>query len=160
MESERGDAPSPSEARDTLSALDRDRTALSARIVTPWWYHPALGLITATLVFSQALPALLASVLVVAAIVCIPVLVLAYRRAYGVTVTTPAGPRSTRMLFALMAVLVVALVTALLIRIAEQPAVWALLPATAAFALAVVLGRRYDRLYREDLVADDGGQRR
>lgn len=160
MESETHGTPSPSEANDALQALADDRTTLSARIVTPWWYHPALGLITAALVISQALPAVPAGVLMAVAIVSTALLVLAYRRAYGVSVTTPAGPRSTRMLFTLMAVLVIAMVAALLIRIAEQPAVWALLPATAAFALTVVLGRRYDRMYRADLVAGDGGGRR
>lgn len=158
MESDTYGTPSSAEAHEALRALADDRTILSARIVTPWWYHPALGVITATMVFAQALPGALASVLMVAGVAGTPLLVLAYRRAYGVGITTPAGRRSTRMLFALIAVLVLAMVSALLVRIAEQSAAWALLPAAAAFALTVILGRRYDRVYREDLVAADGRQ--
>jgi hypothetical protein len=37
------------DARSALQHLDTDRAFLAQRIVTPWWYHPTSGVVTATL---------------------------------------------------------------------------------------------------------------
>lgn len=152
MESDR---PSPSEARAILDGLTADGASLASRVVTPWWYHVALGLVVATIVISQSLPGSLSIGLVVVGVLALPVITTAYMRRYGVSVSSPAGPRSRRLLFATLVVLAASMAAALVIRATDQSAWWALLPAAIAFVTTVVLGRRYDAALRLELAGGD-----
>lgn len=140
-----------SDAREILDALDTDSSRLATRIVTPWWYHVALGAIVALFVVSQTLPAPLAISLVVVGILALPVLSTAYERRYGVSVSQPAGRGSRRLLLAAVGVLAASMALGLAITFAGLSAWWGLLPAAAAFAATVALGRRYDRELRAEV---------
>lgn len=154
MESEshrEGDRPTSEQARDALAALEQDGPKLAARVITPWWYHPALGLSAAALVISQLLPVVPAIVLVAAAIAVIPVIVIVYRRQYGVSVSQPAGRRSRAVLVALFVMLATVFIAAVLMRMGELSPWWGAVAASVAFAGTVILGRSYDSAFRADL---------
>ncbi|WP_100365126.1 hypothetical protein [Diaminobutyricimonas aerilata] len=143
--------PSPADARAALSSLDADGARLAQHVVTPWWYHPALGAVVALLTGAQALPMPVAIVLVAVGIAALPVLTTTYSRRYGVAVSQPAGPRSRRLLHLALAMVIAAMAASLTIRLGALPTWWALAPTTLAFAMTVVLGRRYDGALRDEL---------
>ena len=82
--------PSATEATDALGQLSADRSRLADRVVTPWWYHPTLGIIVSVFVLAQVLSPPLSISLVALGIIAIPVLTTAYSRRYGISPTTPA----------------------------------------------------------------------
>lgn len=146
-----GARPDPAEARSALGDLDRDGAALAARIVTPWWYHPVLGAITALFAGAQALPGAGPIVAVTCGIVAIPVLMTTYARRYGVVTTKPAGPRSKRLMLITLVILLAAMASGLVIKVAGAEPLWALLSAAIAFVATVTLGRRYDDALRQEI---------
>ena len=150
MESDR---PSPSEAREILDVLTADGASLATRVVTPWWYHVALGLVVATIVMSQTLSMPFSIGLVVLGILALPVITTTYVRRYGVSASSPAGPRTQRLLVVTLIVLAAGMAAALAIRATDQSAWWGLVPATIAFVTTVVLGRRYDAALRLELAS-------
>lgn len=152
--------PSPSESHDplapayalnALSDLDRDSANLAERVVTPWWYHAALGAIVALTVAAQALPQPAASTLVVLGILAIPLVMHSYGRRHGLATTQPAGPRSRRLLLISVGVLVGAFIAVLAFKLIGVPEVWLLLPASVAGMATVALGRRYDVALRQEI---------
>lgn len=154
-----GDKPQPpsaSEAADILSRLSADRPRLAKQVVTPWWYHPALGLIVSVLVLAQVLSPPLSISLVTLGIIAIPVLTTAYSRRYGLSLTQPTGKRSGRMLLASVGVLALAMAGALVVRLTEVSSWWVLPVVISAFVATVVLGRRYDKMLRKELAQDQG----
>lgn len=153
-----GGAPRPSsaQARDVLSSLDADGTRLAARVVTPWWYHLTLGVIVAVFVGSQALPGSASIGLVALGIIALPILVTVYNRRYGVSISQPTGPRSRRLLFTTVAVLVVAMLSSLVFKMIGFDPWWALIPAVLAAAATTLLGRRYDNALRSELALGRG----
>jgi len=146
-----GARPDPAQARAALGELGRDGAALAARIVTPWWYHPSLGAITALFAGAQALPGVGPIVAVVCGIIAIPILTTTYARRYGVVTTKPAGPRSKRLMLATLVILLAAMASGLVIKVAGAEPLWALLPAAIAFVTTVMLGRRYDDALRREI---------
>lgn len=143
--------PSPAEARAALSDLDADGARLAERVVTPRWYHPTLGAIVALIVCTQALPAPGSLVTLPIALFALPVLVIVYRRRYGVWVSQPAGPRSSRILRTMGTIVLLAFAAALAVKYTAIEYGWVLLPAAVAFVACVVLGRRYDDALRSEL---------
>lgn len=143
--------PTSAEARDVLSLLDVDGTRLAERVVTPWWYHVALGAIVALFVTSQALPTAAMSVPIVLGIVALPVLTTVYSRRYGVSVSQPAGPRGRRLLLMTLGVLVVAMLSGVALKFAGIAPWWVVVPAALAFIVTVILGRRYDDALRSEI---------
>jgi hypothetical protein len=144
---------SPSEAQTALDDMTRDQQHLAARIITPWWYHPALGLITAVFAGGHALPGAWPLGAIVLGIAAIPVLTTAYARTAGVVVTKPAGPRSRRLLLATLLVLVAAMSCSIAFKFLGVSPWWALIPAGVTFVATVVLGRRYDEALRQEIAA-------
>jgi len=142
--------PSAEDARTALAHLDEDRAALAQRIVTPWWYHPALGVIAATFAGAHVLPGAGALMAIALGVVAIPTLMSLYARQTGVVVTKPAGPRSRRFLGAMLIVLVAAMVCALLFKLTGVDPLWGLAPAMVTFVATVILGRRYDDALRRE----------
>lgn len=128
-----------------------DGSRLAARVVTPWWYHPALGVIVAAFAASPAFPGASGIWAVAIGIVLLPILTLTYNRRYGVSTTQPAGPRSKRLLLAMLAILILAMASTLSIKLLALSAWWVVAPAVVAFAATVVLGRRYDAALRDEL---------
>ncbi|TKJ99456.1 hypothetical protein PlfCFBP13513_08770 [Plantibacter flavus] len=149
------DAPSGSrqaaEARIALDAMNRDGERLAARVITPWWYHPALGLITAVFAGAHALPDAWPLAAITLGILAIPVLTTSYARVAGVVVTKPAGQRSRRLLALTVVVLVVTMSTSVAFKFLDVSPGWALIPAGVMFVATVVLGRRYDAALRQEI---------
>ncbi|WP_127782428.1 hypothetical protein [Rhodococcus sp. X156] len=144
-------ALTPAQARQALDGLDVDGARLAEQMVTPWWYHPSLGLVVALIVGAQALPGSAAVVLVALGVIAIPVLTTTYRRRYGISTTQPAGPRSRRLLFLTAGIFLLAMVASTFGKLAGLASGWALLPAVLALVTTVVLGRRYDDVLRSEL---------
>lgn len=46
----------PAEAARQLAALEQYNADLARRVVAPWWYHPALGLVTGSMIAMLAAP--------------------------------------------------------------------------------------------------------
>jgi hypothetical protein len=147
-------APDPDEARASLEALSRDRELLASRIVTPWWYHPAVAAALVVLVYATAAAGWVATWAIwvfigsMGAMLSLPLI---YARRYGVAISRPAGRRSRRMLAVLVTVAAACMAGALVIRLAGLPLVTALIPMTIAAAGTIVLGRAYDAALRRDL---------
>ncbi|MGL3151424.1 hypothetical protein ACSS7Z_13815 [Microbacterium sp. A82] len=152
-----GDSPKPpaqptsAQAREALNTLDADGKSLSQRVVTPWWYHTALGLIVALLVGSQAFSGPASIMVVALSIVAIPVLTMTYSSRYGVTVTQPAGPLSRRLLLVTLGVALLAFLAGVAIKVVGASPWWVAIPAVVAFTVTLVLGRRYDDALRNEI---------
>lgn len=146
--------PSAAEAGDILGRLSTDRSRLADQVVTPWWYHPALGVIMSVFVLAQVLEPPLSISLVALGIVAIPVLTNAYSRRYGISLTQPTGRGSGRMLLASVGILALAIVGALAIRLTGVSLWWVLPLAVSAFVATVVFGRRYDKALRTELAQE------
>lgn len=143
-------------ARAALADVDSARHSVADRLVTPWWYHPALGVIIGAIVVTAALdlhngiriPVALAGA------VGIGLLVGTYQRVTGLWVDMRnLGSRSRRWWLA-YAVLVAILVGISLIPSfgAQALPLWvALLLAGTAVVGTIVLGRRIDAVMREEI---------
>lgn len=150
--------PTATEARAALDALDTDATQLAERIVTPWWYHVALGALVALVIGAVAIPQVSPAVVVPFFVIAIPTLLHVYTSRYGVSTSRPSGPRSRRALLLSLAVLVVLLIAAVLIEKSSLSTWWAVLPTAASFAATVVLGRRYDAVLRAEVATPEASR--
>lgn len=132
-----------------LAALAADRAALADRVVQPWWYDVALGLLLFGFLSSSAFDSLW--VTLPAAVVFLAglgALVAAYRRITGLWVNTPAR-LMTRWGVFVLAVLVPAFVLA---EGFDQR--WAMVVAGAVLGLAAgLLSRHWGRAYAAELRA-------
>ncbi|GAA1485142.1 hypothetical protein [Brachybacterium fresconis] len=147
--------PSPREARSALSDLDSDSARLAGRVVTPWWYHPLLAVFVATFIGSPAMPGGAPPAIVALTIIGVLLLVEAYARRTGISLTLPTGPRSRRLQGVLISLLPLGLAADAAIKLAGLSAVWNLLPAVVAGIAVLVLGRRYDDALRSELARWD-----
>lgn len=86
-------------------------------------------------------------------IIALPVLTPARSSGHGVAVSKPAGPRSRRLLLAVLGVLVAAMLSSLAVKFLDLEPWWALLPAAITFAATVALGRRYDATLRDEIAS-------
>jgi hypothetical protein len=156
METDSGrPAVTPEDASASLDLVDQTRADLADRLVTPWWYHPILGLIEAAFVVSFALTTPGRLVLVVGAIAALGGLVRAYSARTGLAVFGGSYWSMARgWIVGLLAVVVVALALSLL---GDSLAV-SLAAAALAFVASVVCGRRADAAIRARLRA--GGSTR
>src|SRR5688572_10847683 len=93
------ESDTPDGARASLNSVAAARAGLAGRLVTPWWYHPVLGLLVAQHVLAQGLEnsnwTLPSALLLFTG--CLT-LVLAYRRRTGITAAVAQGARSAAVL--------------------------------------------------------------
>ena len=150
--------PTAGEARAVLSALNADATQLAERLVTPWWYHVALGALVALAIGAVSISSVSPAFAIPFFVIAMPSLIHVYTSRYGVSATRPSGPRSRRALLVSLAVLVVLLIAAVLIAKTSLSPWWALLPTSASFGATVMLGRRYDAVLRSEI--SGSGRRR
>lgn len=153
--SSHGAYPSGTDAQQVLSALDSDRAALADRLQAPWWLHAVVALIVAGYV---ALPALwpdgvrwVAYGLVVCGGFAAQI---AYRRIAGVRVSKRKVWQVELAAGAALAALLLLLISTSFGLVASLSPWWVLAPTTAAFAIALVLSRWFERIYREALRRD------
>jgi len=138
-----------SEARDALAHLDDDGGRLAERMVTPWWYHPILGLFVALIVIAPALGSALSFVALALGVIGPLLLGAVYRRRYGIWPTGSGAGIGILLLVA--AILVLSMLAGAFIGYTDLPPWWAAVPAAVAFGATVLLGRRYDDALRGEL---------
>ncbi|MEU6857370.1 hypothetical protein AB0B28_00635 [Glycomyces sp. NPDC046736] len=144
----------PEEARAALAAVEQSRSEVADRLVTPWWYHPILGILVGGLSAVAGSGAGLAIVWGAVALFGIGIYLLAtaYRRLTGVWVGGyEGGPRSRRSVMVATVVGVAIVGTGAVVGLGLD--LW--WPSTVAgvvvAVLTVVWGRRFDALLRADL---------
>ncbi|MFQ4149191.1 hypothetical protein AAGW05_10900 [Arthrobacter sp. LAPM80] len=139
-------------AREALFAIGDSRRAAADRLVTPWWYHPALGLLAAGFVLIYALGN---PVVMVAGVVLyfagLGVLVGSYVKKTGVWIGGLSAGKASRWAWCLVGMFVVCLLGG--VAAARVAAVdWvAWLAAVVLFAGVNILGRRFDTAVRAQL---------
>ena len=152
-----GDPYDPAAA---LADVDAARRSVADRLITPWWYHPALGAITALIVAVNALE--LPHLAVIGATILgaagMGGLVGAYRRTTGLWVDLGnAGPRARRWWGLYAAILASTIGAALVASVTpvSYPAWVAVALAVVTLVATVVLGRRIDAVLREEIRSGD-----
>ncbi|MDT0200352.1 hypothetical protein [Nocardioides sp. AE5] len=138
------------QAREALDAIASTRSDVAARLVTPWFYHPVLGLSLAVLVLVHGFGG---STMMKAWTSCGCVLVALgmitwYTRRTGLAITGTGGPRSRRA-FAWCCVVMAAPLVYVVVLEPSKPFVVAL--AVITVVGTTIFGRRYDEAYRADL---------
>lgn len=152
-------APYETAAYDPAAALadvGAARRAVADRLITPWWYHPALGVIIAAILLVGALDLanLIRLPVALAGAVGIGLLVAAYQRTTGLWVDMRTlGPTSRRWWMAYAAVVLILTVTSLAPTATGRalPTWLAVLLAAAALVATIVLGRRVDDAMRAEI---------
>jgi hypothetical protein len=142
------------EGAEQLAIIAETRAAVADRLITPWWYHPALGLMLAGYTVGLSLGGTAVRFAAVALFLAgCGVLVTVYRRRTGVWISGFDAGRASRWAKALGALAGVALAASWSIAYWTDLTwpVWCL--AAVAFAGAVLLGRRFDTALREQLRA-------
>lgn len=146
MESTR--TPTPAEALDLVAGTRAD---LADRLVTPWWYHPALGLLVGALVASFARDS--NSVTMVAFgvyLVGIGSLMRAYRRKTGLWVNGLSAGRASRWGVWMGVVTGVVMVAAVILANVGVP-IAPVIGGALMVPLVVWFGHRFDEELRADL---------
>ncbi|WP_369132491.1 hypothetical protein [Modestobacter sp. I12A-02662] len=135
------------DAAAQLAALQADRVALAERVVQPWWYDVALGLLLFGFVASYAFDSLWVTFpAMVVFFAGLGALVAAYKRITGVWVTAGA-----RVLVPWAALVLLVLVPAFVLAEGHGHH-WVMVPAGAVLGLAVmVMGRVWGRAYADHL---------
>lgn len=150
------DSREPYDPREALADAEATRAAVADRLITPWWYHPALGAMLAAIVLVLALDLNVVARLVVA-VACIIVtvaLIIAYQRVTGLWVGVGSlGPRSIKWWGAYIALVIIVMVIAMgpSYTSLELPAWVPVLLAAVIFAGTVFLGRNMDEAMRGEL---------
>ncbi len=130
-----------------LAALDADRAALADRVVAPWWYDVALGLLLFGFLSSYAFDSLWVTfpALVVFG-ASLGALVAAYKRITGIWVNV-----TWRVMLVWSALVLAVLVPAFVLAEGHGQH-WVMVPAGAVLGLAVILfGRHWGRVYAAEL---------
>lgn len=140
-----------SEWPDPVSAMDgvdQVRAQMGARVASPWWFHVGLGLLVAQQAFvSGVVGDNWTFVSFVVLVVGAAVLVALARRATGITVALPRGPRSRGVMTARFVAALVCIWGAALV----GNTTLAVVLTVAAFVATVVLGLVYDHALADDV---------
>jgi len=146
------EVPTQDQAQDALNTLDGDRAALAARVVTPPWYHPILGMIAAAMTFGLAIqshyPAFTG--FLVFSILAIFLLERTYAAIYGVS-AMPSGRRSKAYYYTRLLVLLFTMATAGMFGLEGKPLSWCIPVVAIQFILLVTLGHRQDDAMRREI---------
>jgi hypothetical protein len=131
-----------------LAAIARQRQDAAERLVTPWWYHPALGVLIGGLIAVQGTHStVLKSVVPIAAMAGVGVLVAAYKRRTGLWVSGHRRGAPGRWTAALVVGYLAAFAVA-----AGFGSLAASIPAAVFVALfTIVVGRGFDEALRREI---------
>jgi len=139
------------DAQAALDALAADRAQLAERLVTPAWYHPALGCLVAALILSAYLGTGLGTVLFVAYCAGLAALVSAYRRLTGLWSNGWQSRAGRPYAVGLFLLLVGAVGVAFAARSGSLPS-WTVIVAMVLCAASfIVVGPRYDTVVRASM---------
>jgi ABC-type iron transport system FetAB permease component len=135
------------DAAAQLAALQADRAALADRVLQPWWYDVALGLLLFGFLASYAFDSLWVTFpVMIVFFACLGALVAAYKRITGVWVN--AGGR---VMWTWAALVVLVLGPAFVLAEGYDQH-WVMVVAGAVLGTAVaVMGRRWGRAYVAEL---------
>ncbi|GAB6902953.1 hypothetical protein [Kineosporia succinea] len=139
-------------AADDLTIIAEARAAVAERYITPWWYHPVLGVMIAVYVTAFALGGTVVK-LVAAAVFVLAATRLAstYRRITGVWINGLEAGRASRWSKLVGLVMAVDLAGSWGLHFTTG-LVWPVLVLQPFAVVAVVLmGRRFDEAVREQL---------
>jgi ABC-type iron transport system FetAB permease component len=130
-----------------LAALQADRAALADRVVQPWWYDVALGLLLFGFVASYAFDSLWVTIpALVVFCAGLGALVQAYKRITGVWVAIDSKT------MAVWCAIYLPVLAAAFVLAEGFDQHWVMVPAGAVLGVAVtVLGRRWGRAYAAEL---------
>jgi len=143
----------PSALQDAANARERS----AGRVLTPWWYHPALGVAVALILVGVAVAPTTQIVLWSVASIAISLSIsFLYRRITGIWVgPAQTGPRSRPVWLAYRVVVVAGIGAAAAIRFTQAPPALPALLAVTIFLTTVILGRWTDAALRADIRAGD-----
>ncbi|GIH09308.1 hypothetical protein Rhe02_73750 [Rhizocola hellebori] len=137
-----------------LSLVADARSAVADRLVTPWWYHPILGLLVAAYLVAYTFASTLWRALTVLAfLAAVALLARTYRAITGLWLWGTNAGRASRWAYAMGAVILIAMLASLLIATTTTLTwpTWGL--AALTWATVIVLGRRFDAAVRAQLRA-------
>jgi hypothetical protein len=135
-----------------LGLVASSRSSLADRLVTPWWYHPILGVLVGGLIAVQASSSMVVRALAMGVFgVGLALLVTAYRRLTGLWVSGYHPGPARRWAVMLGVVVGVAYTVAAVAALAGAPARVPLVVGAAVVPVVVVAGRRYDQALRAHL---------
>lgn len=140
------------EAREALAAVAGARANAADRLVTPWWYHPVLGLLVAGFVLIYAfgnLPVVIIGIVLYFA--GLGILVGAYKNKTGMWISGFRAGAATPWTFALLGVYVAAMIAAILLARLTSLDWVAWVAAPVLVVATIVIGRLFDRAWRADL---------
>jgi hypothetical protein len=142
----------PEDAQAALHLVTASRAEVADRLITPWWYHPALGLLVAGVVAAPAARSLV--VLYGAPLLCAlgcAVLATVYSRMTGVWINGFNAGRASRWAVALGVVNAGAIVLGGAVTMAFDWWPVPLVLAVLVVPVTVVLGRQFDAAIRAEL---------
>jgi len=145
---------SPQEAQAALAAVQESRSDMAHRLITPWWYHPVLGVLMGGLITVATIgvrfPVLIGVIALYAA--GILALMTAYRRKARVWLTGfDGGPKSRRSLTFLLVALLAVTVAGSVFSMGLEIRWTALLTGLAIAVTVTFWGRHYDTVLRAEL---------
>lgn len=136
----------------SLAAIAEARRAAADRLVTPWWYHPAMGVLFAIYTVAVALGetlVMLGGILIFFGGLWL--LMNAYRRTTGVWMWGYQESAATPLAYAMGAIAGVGVAGALILSSLDVADGWVYAIAVGLGVMLVVVGRRYDQVLRADL---------
>lgn len=145
---------SPEEAQAALAAVQESRADVADRLITPWWYHPVLGLLVGALIAVATSGVEFSTLLGVLAVYAVGVYLLmsAYRRKARVWMSGfNGGPRARRSLTWLLVVTLAIVIAGSVFSIGLEIRWTALLTGLAVALTMTLWGRGYDRVVRAEL---------
>lgn len=146
------ESDSRAEAAQALATITATRASLADRLVTPWWYHPAIGLLLGGLVASQAIDSVaLRNLVLVPYFAGVFALMSAYRKRTGLWVNGMLVGAGRRYVIALAVILGVLFVISVLGGVGAGKDWIPLAAGATCVPVVVYLGRRFDRALRADL---------
>lgn len=140
------------EAQEALAAVQGARSNAAERLVTPWWYHPVLGLLAAVFVVAYTIGGL--AVMISVAVVYflgIGILVGTFKKQTGMWINGLRAGKASWWTLPLVVIMIGAMVTAYYFH-AAQGLDWPGWVAGAVVFIAVnVFGRAFDVALRKQL---------
>lgn len=139
-------------AAEALRLVAGTRAELADRLVTPWWYHPALGLLIGGWVASYAADSFLVTVIALAVYFAgIATLIAAYRRITGLFVNGLRAGRASRWGVYTGVATAVGLVGSVALRSGAGVTVAPIVAGILLVPLVIYLGHRFDDALRAEL---------
>jgi hypothetical protein len=142
----------PEDAEAALDLVSASRSDVADRLITPWWYHPVLGVLAAGPIATLAARSMIAFYVALAlCMVGCALLMMIYRRMTGLWISGHSAGQASAWAFALSGAVVVAagIGGAFAIGLGWWPVPLAL--GVLLIPVTVVLGRRFDTALRAGL---------